>query len=50
LKIFCIGFSFFFAGTNDGSLGPLTPYMLRTYDIGTGSVSILYTHSAQVDR
>ena len=38
-------FAFFVAGTNDGSLGALIPYMIRGYRIGTGSVSILYACS-----
>lgn len=42
LKILAAGFSFFFAGTNDGSLGPLTPYILKTYHIGTAYVAIMY--------
>jgi fucose permease len=35
-------FAFFTAGVNDGSLGALVPYILRTYDIATGSVAILF--------
>lgn len=42
VKILSAGFSFFVAGTIDGSLGPLIPYILRTYNIGTGSISIMY--------
>jgi hypothetical protein len=44
LKLVAAGFSFFFAGTNDGSLGALTPYILRTYNVGTGYVALMYLH------
>ncbi|KAF3002814.1 hypothetical protein E8E14_005148 [Neopestalotiopsis sp. 37M] len=30
-KLVVAGFSFFCAGVNDGTLGPLIPYMLKTY-------------------
>ncbi|PSN71931.1 MFS general substrate transporter [Corynespora cassiicola Philippines] len=42
LKIIVAGFSFFFSGTNDGSLGALTPYILRTYSVGTEYVALIY--------
>jgi hypothetical protein len=42
LKLLSCGFSFFVAGTMDGSLGPLIPYMLRSYNIGTSFISIMY--------
>jgi hypothetical protein len=42
LKLLSAGFSFFVAGTIDGSLGPLIPYMLRNYNVGTSFVSIMY--------
>lgn len=41
-KLFSAGFSFFVAGTNDGSLGALLPYILSTYHIGTSFIAILY--------
>lgn len=41
-KIVVAGFSFFFAGTNDGSLGALTPYILRTYHMGTEYIALMY--------
>lgn len=41
LKLLSSGFSFFVAGTIDGSLGPLVPYMLRSYNIGTSFISIM---------
>ncbi|CAI6342540.1 unnamed protein product [Periconia digitata] len=41
-KIVVAGVSFFFAGTNDGSLGALTPYILRTYHVGTEYVALIY--------
>jgi hypothetical protein len=44
-KIVAAGFSFFFAGTNDGSLGALTPYILRTYHVGTQYVALMYVRS-----
>ncbi|KAH9878163.1 hypothetical protein J1614_003380 [Plenodomus biglobosus] len=42
LKVMAASVSFFFAGNNDGSLGALTPYILRTYDIGTEYVALIY--------
>jgi hypothetical protein len=41
-QLVATGFSYFFAGTNDGSLGAVTPYILRTYNVGTQYISILY--------
>lgn len=41
LKLICAGYSFFCAGINDGSLGPLIPYLLRSYSINTNFVSIV---------
>jgi hypothetical protein len=43
LKLICAGFSFFYAGTNDGTLGPLLPYMLQSYGLSTGLVTVMYT-------
>ena len=40
-KILAIGFSFLFAGLNDGSLGALTPYVIRTYHVGTEMVALM---------
>jgi len=40
-KIVAAGFSFFFSGTNDGSLGPLTPYIIRTYHVGTQHIALM---------
>ena len=42
LRLICAGYSFFCAGVNDGSLGPMIPYILRTYNISTNLVSIVY--------
>ncbi|KAM0813483.1 putative Major facilitator superfamily (MFS) profile domain-containing protein [Seiridium cardinale] len=41
-KLLVAGFSFFCAGVNDGTLGPLIPYMLSAFGIGTGDVAIIY--------
>ncbi|CAA9956407.1 FucP Fucose permease [Pyrenophora teres f. maculata] len=41
-KILAASISFFFAGNNDGSLGALTPYILRTYNVGTEYVALIY--------
>ncbi|KAJ5940806.1 hypothetical protein N7516_000974 [Penicillium verrucosum] len=41
-KVLSAGLSFFVAGVNDGSLGSLIPYVIRTYDIGTNMVAVLY--------
>ncbi|KAI3392899.1 hypothetical protein diail_4986 [Diaporthe ilicicola] len=45
LKIFGVGFSFFCAGINDSTLGPLIPYLLTSFSIGTGEVAVLYACS-----
>ncbi|KDN70984.1 putative glucose and galactose transporter [Colletotrichum sublineola] len=42
LKLIAAGFSFFISGINDGSVGPLLPYMIRDYDITTAVVSLVY--------
>lgn len=39
LKLVSASFAFFVAGVNDGSLGPIIPYLLRDYNISTGIVS-----------
>jgi len=41
LKVLAASLSFFFAGSNDGSLGALTPYILRTYNVGTEYVALM---------
>lgn len=41
-KIFTAGLSFFVAGVNDGSLGSLLPYIIRSYIIDTNTIAILY--------
>lgn len=40
-KLAAAGFSFYCAGVNDGTLGPLIPYILSTFHIGTGEVAIM---------
>jgi hypothetical protein len=40
-KVIAASISFFFAGNNDGSLGALTPYILRTYGVGTEYVALM---------
>ncbi|OTA78240.1 hypothetical protein M434DRAFT_87446 [Hypoxylon sp. CO27-5] len=42
LKLVVAGYSFFCAGVNDGTLGPLIPYIISSFDIGTGEVAIIY--------
>ncbi|KAJ5975929.1 hypothetical protein N7481_009636 [Penicillium waksmanii] len=41
-KILSAGLSFFVAGVNDGSLGSLIPYIIRSYNINTNTIAILY--------
>ncbi|KAK2794894.1 hypothetical protein FQN51_000637, partial [Onygenales sp. PD_10] len=41
-KLISAGFSFFVAGVNDGSLGALIPYVLRTYNLQTNLVVVVY--------
>jgi hypothetical protein len=40
-RVIAASVSFFFAGNNDGSLGALIPYILRTYDVGTEYVALM---------
>lgn len=40
-RVIAASISFFFAGNNDGSLGTLTPYILRTYNVGTEYVALM---------
>jgi hypothetical protein len=40
-KILSAGLSFFVAGVNDGSLGSILPYVIRSYDISTDMVAVL---------
>ncbi|KAH1846503.1 hypothetical protein KXX54_009094 [Aspergillus fumigatus] len=42
LKLVSAGFSFFVAGINDGSLGPLIPYIRQAYHIDTNLVAVVY--------
>jgi hypothetical protein len=49
LKLLSLRFSFFVAGTIDGSMGPLIPYMLLSYDIGTSFISIMYEKPFPLD-
>ncbi|KAI6383661.1 hypothetical protein MCOR25_000110 [Pyricularia grisea] len=44
-KLIGCGFSFFFSGVNDGTLGPLIPYIQNTFSIGTGEIAIIYATS-----
>jgi fucose permease len=41
-KVLAASMGFFFAGNNDGSLGALTPYILRTYEVGTEYIAFIY--------
>ena len=41
LKLLTAGFSFFCAGVDGSTLGPLIPYILRSFTIGTGEVAIM---------
>ncbi|KAB5540536.1 major facilitator superfamily domain-containing protein [Coniochaeta sp. 2T2.1] len=45
LKLISAGFSFFVAGVNDGSIGALIPYVIRSYGITTAIISSLYAAS-----
>ncbi|OTB16851.1 hypothetical protein K445DRAFT_316344 [Daldinia sp. EC12] len=41
LKLIVAGYSFFCAGANDGTLGPLIPYIISSFRIGTGEIAIM---------
>ncbi|EPS40397.1 hypothetical protein H072_5800 [Dactylellina haptotyla CBS 200.50] len=45
LKLMSAGFSFFFAGTSDGCLGALIPYIIRTYGISTDLIAVIFAAS-----
>lgn len=45
LKLFSAGFSFFVAGTNDGSMGALIPYIIQDYNINTSLIAVLHVTS-----
>ncbi|KAI0977375.1 major facilitator superfamily domain-containing protein [Xylaria arbuscula] len=42
LKLVVAGYSFFCAGVSDGTLGPLIPYILSSFHIGTGEIAVIY--------
>ncbi|KAJ9662802.1 hypothetical protein H2198_001254 [Neophaeococcomyces mojaviensis] len=42
IKLGSAGLSFFCAGMNDGSLGALIPYVIRSYSVNTDLVSVVY--------
>ncbi|PYI31138.1 MFS transporter [Aspergillus indologenus CBS 114.80] len=42
VRILSAGFSFFVAGVNDGSLGSLIPYVIRSYHVSTNLVVVVY--------
>ncbi|KAK1248878.1 hypothetical protein MKX08_007098 [Trichoderma sp. CBMAI-0020] len=42
LRLAAAGVSFFVAGTNDGSIGALIPYIIREYNVNTAIVSSVY--------
>ncbi|KAJ3052232.1 hypothetical protein HK097_006672 [Rhizophlyctis rosea] len=42
LRLFSACFCFFVAGVNDASLGPLIPYVMEDYSVGTDDVGILF--------
>lgn len=49
-KLLVAGFSLFCAGANDGTLGPLIPYIINTFHIGTGEVAIMYVNEPLLSR
>lgn len=49
LKLIASGFGFFISGVNDGSVGPLLPYMIQDYNINTAVVSIMSASSPSPD-
>lgn len=42
IRLIAAIFAFFCSGINDGSLGPLIPYLLRYYNLNTNFVAIIY--------
>ncbi|KAF4552815.1 Bypass of stop codon-like protein 4 [Elsinoe fawcettii] len=41
-KLIACAYSFFISGVNDGLLGPLVPYVLRSFGLSTGELAYLY--------
>ena len=41
MKLLSAGFSFFVAGTNDGSIGALLPYIIQYYNVNTSLIAVL---------
>lgn len=41
-QILAAGFSFFCAGVDGASLGPLLPYIIQSFTINAGEVAIMY--------
>jgi hypothetical protein len=46
LKLIAAGFSFFYAGSNDGTIGPSLPYILQHYHLSTSLVTTMYLASS----
>lgn len=42
LKVLAAAFSFLCAGIDGATLGPLLPYVIKSFTIGTGEVAIMY--------
>ncbi|KAM0344813.1 hypothetical protein ACHAPU_007193 [Fusarium lateritium] len=42
LQVFAAGFSFFCAGVDGATLGPLLPYIIQSFTINAGEVAIIY--------
>ena len=40
-KLITCAYSFFISGVNDGTLGPLIPYVLSDFDLGTSHVAFM---------
>jgi hypothetical protein len=48
VKLLSAGYSFFVAGTNDGSMGALLPWMILDYEINTSLIALMYVASFRI--
>jgi hypothetical protein len=46
VQVLAAGFSFFCAGVDGATLGPLLPYIIQSFSINAGEVAIMYVPNA----
>jgi hypothetical protein len=50
LRLAAAGFSFLCAGIDSATLGPLLPYIIQSFTIGTGEVAAMYVSHTFAQR